>query len=169
MIKLLIKGEEVNANASILTTFIYRQEFNREMLADSLMATVEEDLTTLSRITWAMIKTANNRLETYIQWSSDLREEDIINNKEFVIYEIHKRVLFDIEDNKRIKSNNKKKVTKDIELGMIKNIIDLNVDLDIVNLLSVGDFIKLQDMYIGENEGSTLEATPEQTSAFFLG
>lgn len=168
MIQLKINDETVLAHASPLTWFIYRQEFDSDIYEDTLISINEEYDAVLLRLAWSMIKTVEPHTTSFIQWVQSTNEETIEDNKDLIIYELGQRILFEVKE-KRNETNIKTKESKhNIELGFIKTIIDLGIESSLVNLMSTQSFIDLQDMYIDDND-KTEQATPEQTTAFFLG
>lgn len=167
MIKLRINEKEVCAHGSIVTLHIYRQEFNRDLLSDCDKAIYDEETLLFTKIVWAMIKTVNHKTESYIQWFYTVDTNELKKQLDLIIYEINMNLMFDIQQKSTAKSSTKK--IANIELGLIKNIIDLRISLDIVNLLSVQSFLELQELYLDRSEDETVMATPKQVSAFFVG
>lgn len=167
MIQLRINDEIVLAHASPLTWFIYRQEFDSDIYEDTLIAINEEYNVVLGRLAWAMVKTVEPLTPSFIQWVQTIDDEIIEVNKVLIIYELGQRILFEVKETTKTKTKTKESKHK-IELGFIKTIINLGIEVSLVNLMSTQSFIELQDMYI-DDENRTEQATPKQVDAFFLG
>ena len=165
MIRLKIKNESEYGTISPISLFLYKQEFNQDLLVDGLTVIYEGNTALLLKIVWVMLKTVNNSLESYNQWINELNAEDIEIDETLVVTELLSRLLISVDDDKEVKTkeNNKE---KDLGLGILKTITDLRMDLNLVNLMSIDTFIKFQELHISES-GST-KATPKQASAFFL-
>lgn len=172
MIKLQIKNESVKANISPITLFLYKQEFDRDLLEDSITVIYQDYQTKLlSQIAWAMIKTVNHRLESYIQWRVDLDDEDIITNTDLIIYEINTRLLIKKEQTEE-NEEEAEEVKKDdkpveVDIAILRGIIRNGIHLDLVNLMLLDTYLEV--MSGDDEEEKTVMATPEQVDSFFLG
>lgn len=167
MINLLIDGESVKGNISPLTLFLYKQEFNESLLDDGLTLIYEENIALLSKVMWSMIKTVNYDLETYIQWIELIQEKDVTSNQHLIEYEIGTRLLIKNSEVSNVSESKENDKEKDIDIGILKIITDLRIDLNIVNLMSLDSFVKFQDLHISKENERTF-ATPKQVDKFFL-